>query len=54
VGCFVRTLAIALLAARAASRYDRSAPVDVDRLVTEADWDQLPQFTQRPQDAIPL
>jgi hypothetical protein len=37
----VRTLAVALLAARTAGRVDWTTPVDLDQLVTDAAWDQL-------------
>lgn len=36
-----RTLAIALVAARATGKYEWTAPVDVEQLVTDAAWDLL-------------
>jgi hypothetical protein len=46
-----RTLAIALIAARAAGKYDWTTPVDLDELVTDATWDQLDQLDNDPSDA---
>ncbi|WP_410570349.1 hypothetical protein [Amycolatopsis sp. cmx-4-61] len=39
-----RTLAIALVAARASGRYDWTVPVDLDELVSNAAWDRLEQL----------
>ncbi|MGH3825521.1 MAG: hypothetical protein ACRDRA_22185 [Pseudonocardiaceae bacterium] len=39
-----RTLAVALVAARATGNYDWTVPVDVDQLVTDAAWDHLAQL----------
>jgi len=47
-----RTLAIALVAARAAGRYDWTSPVDLDELVTDAAWDHLDQLAEKRSDAI--
>jgi hypothetical protein len=46
-----RTLAIALLAGRAAGRYDWANPVDLDDLVTATAWDHLNHLDQKPSDA---
>lgn len=43
-----RTLAIALVAARATGTYDWTAPLDVDQLVTDAAWDHLAQLDDDP------
>lgn len=48
----IRTLAIALVAARATGRYDWSAPVDLDELVTDAAWDHLDQLAPTPSDPL--
>lgn len=45
-----RTLAIALLAARAGGKYDWSTPVDLDELVSDAAWDHLAQLADDPPD----
>jgi len=41
-----RTLAIALVAARATGKYHWTAPLDVDQLVTDAAWDHLAQLVE--------
>jgi hypothetical protein len=46
-----RTLAIALLAGRAAGRYDWANPVDLDDLVAATAWDHLNHLDQKPSDA---
>lgn len=43
-----RTLAIALVAARAAGKYSWTAPIDVDQLVADAAWDHLAQLGDDP------
>lgn len=43
-----RTLAIALVAARATGKYDWTVLVDVDQLVTDAAWDHLVQLSDDP------
>ncbi|MGQ0837082.1 hypothetical protein [Actinokineospora sp.] len=51
----VRTLAIALVAARATGRYDWTSPVDLDELVADAAWDhldQLDRLVEKPTDAL--
>ncbi|WP_410593637.1 hypothetical protein [Amycolatopsis sp. lyj-23] len=47
-----RTLAIALIAARAAGRYDWTSTIDLDELVLSAAWDQLDHLATVPP-AIP-
>lgn len=39
-----RTLAVALIAARATARYDWRSPIDVDHVVTGAAWDLLAEL----------
>lgn len=39
-----RTLATALVAARATGKYDWTVPIDVDQLVADAAWDHLAQL----------
>ncbi|MEV6825633.1 hypothetical protein [Amycolatopsis sp. NPDC051102] len=43
-----RTLAIALIAARAAGRYDWTSPIDLDELVLSAAWDQFDELATAP------
>lgn len=43
-----RTLAIALVAARASGKYDWTSPVDLDELVAAAAWDHLDQLATEP------
>ena len=42
----IRTLAVALLAARACGRYSWTTPLDLDALVTDMAWDHLDQLAQ--------
>lgn len=45
-----RTLAIALVAARATGKYEWTGPIDVDQLVADAAWDHLAQLGDEPCD----
>lgn len=46
-----RTLAIALVAARATGKYNWTAPIDLDQLVADAAWDHLAQLGDDPLEA---
>lgn len=48
----VRTLAIALIAARATGKYVWTVPIDLDGLVSDASWDQFDQLTDSPPDTV--
>ncbi|WP_460401635.1 hypothetical protein [Actinophytocola sediminis] len=50
----IRTLSVALIAARAAGRYGWTTPVDLDQLVTDTAWDHLDSLEEPPPDATRL